>query len=134
MDDFKLSGPTGNLPEGWRLIQEPSPKVPKGIELDPPTKVGRYLGCEHRVSEKWIDWQGENPTVLDPPPPKQPKNAAPDAAPSELASLSIPDGSAVWIRRDPRQPPSRPFFQNAGGLHGLRLQVASRWTKFPMTL
>ena len=114
VDDFKLSGPTGNLKEGWRLIQEPSPEVPKGIEIDPPTKVGRYLGCEHRVSEKWIDWQGENPTVLDPPPPKQPKNV-PDAAPSELAHLSIPDGSAVWIRRDPQATNFKTLLPESGG-------------------
>ena len=74
VDDFKLSGPEENLRQGWDLILSPSDTAPKGIDMDEPEPVGRYLGCEHRVSERWIDWQGTNPTVLDPPPPKESKN------------------------------------------------------------
>eukprot|EP00959_Pyramimonas_sp_CCMP1952_P318483 6664059-Pyramimonas_sp.AAC.1 len=47
-DDFKLAGPADKLAEGWRLLQTPSPNCPKGMKMDPPTGVGRYLGCEHR--------------------------------------------------------------------------------------
>ena len=68
VDDFKLAGPTKHLDKGWQLIQEPSANCPKGIEIDPPTAVGRYLGCEHHVTDQIIEWQGELPTVLDPPP------------------------------------------------------------------
>eukprot|EP00959_Pyramimonas_sp_CCMP1952_P233862 4886999-Pyramimonas_sp.AAC.1 len=70
VDDFKLSGPADKLAQGWKLLQEPSKNCPKGMEIDPPTAVGRYLGCEHRLSTQTIQWHGELPTVLDPPPPK----------------------------------------------------------------
>ena len=40
VDDFKLSGPSGTMPEGWRLIR-------KHIRTETPTPVGKYLGCEH---------------------------------------------------------------------------------------
>eukprot|EP00959_Pyramimonas_sp_CCMP1952_P232165 4851944-Pyramimonas_sp.AAC.1 len=43
VDDFKLSGPADKLAEGWKLLQEPSDNCPKGIEIDPPTGVGRYI-------------------------------------------------------------------------------------------
>eukprot|EP00959_Pyramimonas_sp_CCMP1952_P463631 9485274-Pyramimonas_sp.AAC.1 len=66
-DDFKLSGPADKLAEGWKLLQEPS-NCPKGIEIYPPTAVGRYLGCEHRLSTRTVEWRGELPTILDPPP------------------------------------------------------------------
>ena len=74
VDDFKLSGPAGKLAEGWQLLKEPSEGCPKGIEMDDPTDVGRYLGCEHHVYTKSVEWHGELPTVLDPPPPKPKKN------------------------------------------------------------
>ena len=74
VDGFKLSGPADQLEEGWRRLKEPSPGCPKGIETDPPTDVGRYLGCEQHVYTKTIEWQGELPTTLDPPPPKSKKD------------------------------------------------------------
>jgi hypothetical protein len=40
VDDFKLSGPTANLPAAWRLIR-------KNIEMGDPAPQGRYLGCNH---------------------------------------------------------------------------------------
>ena len=100
VDDFKLAGPTENLDEGWRLIQGSSKLVDKGIEMDPPTKVGRYLGCEHKVYDKEIDWHGENPTVMDPPPPKAKKDAEADAVPAEALSYTVPQGCKAWVRRD----------------------------------
>ena len=118
VDDFKLSGPAENIAAAWNLIRSPSEIAPKGIDMDPPTPVGRYLGCEHHATEKWITWQGEDPTVLDPPPPKQPKEKKADSAPAgfhdpvEAAvagrlpmycdrSYSVPDGQDVWVRYDP---------------------------------
>jgi len=38
VDAFKLSGPVANVDKGWKLIQ-------KGIGLEPPTPMERYLGC-----------------------------------------------------------------------------------------
>eukprot|EP00959_Pyramimonas_sp_CCMP1952_P067050 1399927-Pyramimonas_sp.AAC.1 len=67
---LKLAGPADKLAQGWMLLQSTSPNCPKGIEIDPPTAVGRYLGCEHRLSTQFVEWQGELPTTLDPPPPK----------------------------------------------------------------
>ena len=45
VDDFKMSGPVENMAKGWSLISSK-------IDMDPPTPVGRYLGCEHLVTEK----------------------------------------------------------------------------------
>ena len=40
MDDFKMSGPSKNIDEGWKLIASQ-------IDMDTPEDAGRYLGCEH---------------------------------------------------------------------------------------
>ena len=76
--------------------------MPKGIEIDPPTEAGRYLGCEHRVSEQWIGWQGQDPTVLDPPPPKKKGEDEDTAVPAEAKPFGVPDDLSVWVRRDPQ--------------------------------
>ena len=39
VDDFKLVVKQENLKEGWRLI------TGSGLDLDPPTPLGDYLGC-----------------------------------------------------------------------------------------
>eukprot|EP00959_Pyramimonas_sp_CCMP1952_P357687 7489227-Pyramimonas_sp.AAC.1 len=61
--------------------------------MGPPTEVARYLGREHihRVADRWIDRQGEYPTVLGlPPPPPKPKR--------RNAGSSTPD---MWIVATP---------------------------------
>ena len=40
VDDFKMAGPKENLAKGWELIGS-------RIDMDTPTPIGRYLGCEH---------------------------------------------------------------------------------------
>ena len=40
VDDFKLAGPKNSIAEGWALIG-------KGLHMEPPTKVGSFLGCNH---------------------------------------------------------------------------------------
>ena len=40
VDDFKMSGPSKNIDEGWKLISSQ-------IDMDTPEDPGRYLGCEH---------------------------------------------------------------------------------------
>ncbi|MDA8584204.1 hypothetical protein N9L68_08205, partial [bacterium] len=40
VDDFKLSGGTKNLTEGWRFLR-------KGLTLDYPTPLEKFLGCDH---------------------------------------------------------------------------------------
>ena len=82
VDDFKLSGPREHLQKGWDLLQEPSVLVPGGIDIEPPEEVGRFLSCQHVITEREITWQGENPTDLDPPEPKA-KKTMPWAAPAE---------------------------------------------------
>eukprot|EP00959_Pyramimonas_sp_CCMP1952_P457463 9474974-Pyramimonas_sp.AAC.1 len=59
------------------MILSPSETAPEGIDMDPPTAAGRYLGCEHRVSEKRVDWQGAAPAMLDPPPPTEKRTKDP---------------------------------------------------------
>ena len=40
VDDFKMAGPKENMARGWELIGSK-------IDMDTPTPVGRYLGCDH---------------------------------------------------------------------------------------
>ena len=40
VDDFKMSGPSDSMKKGWELISSK-------IDMDAPTPMGRYLGCEH---------------------------------------------------------------------------------------
>ena len=40
VNDFKMSGPSKNIDEGWKLISSQ-------IDMDTPEDAGRYLGCEH---------------------------------------------------------------------------------------
>jgi len=47
VDDFKLSGPTGNLQEGWALIR-------RSIKTDEPHPMGLFLGCKHTVFERTL--------------------------------------------------------------------------------
>eukprot|EP00959_Pyramimonas_sp_CCMP1952_P394008 8255762-Pyramimonas_sp.AAC.1 len=87
--------------------------------MDPPTPVGRYLGCEHRVSEKWVAWQGVAPIMLDSPPPKEQKTkglADSEYQPAAVAhgatqrdsatpiycgrSFRAPKGHSAWVRYD----------------------------------
>ena len=46
VDDFKLAGPKGNLAEGWRLLRTKSLVTgEKGLDIEEPAPIGRYLGC-----------------------------------------------------------------------------------------
>ena len=47
VDDFKLSGPSKNLKEGWELIR-------RSIRTDEPHSPGLFLGCKHNVFEKTL--------------------------------------------------------------------------------
>ncbi len=68
VDDFKLSGPAQNLAEGWRQIS-------KGIIIEPPAPAGRYLGCDHLITNKSVPngfdprlrWMVPYPPKKDPP-------------------------------------------------------------------
>ena len=40
VDDFKMSGPKESIAKGWELIASK-------IDMDVPTDIGRYLGCDH---------------------------------------------------------------------------------------
>ena len=42
VDDFKMSGPAGNLAAGWELIR-------KHVRTEAPQPIGKYLGCDHRA-------------------------------------------------------------------------------------
>ena len=42
VDDFKLSGPSENLEQGWKLLQE-------DITIEAPQPIGRFLGCIHEM-------------------------------------------------------------------------------------
>ena len=44
VDDFKLAGPSKNLERGWTLVR-------KGLQMENPTPIGVFLGCNHRVSD-----------------------------------------------------------------------------------
>ena len=42
VDDFKLAGPIAHLAKGWELIT-------RYIQMEPPTPVGQFLGCDQKV-------------------------------------------------------------------------------------
>ena len=44
VDEFKLAGPKDNLGPGWSLIR-------KGLQMEDPTPLGTFLGCEHKREE-----------------------------------------------------------------------------------
>ena len=48
VDDFKQSGPTANLAEGWRLIGSV-------IKMEEPRPLKRYLGCEHEFRSAVVE-------------------------------------------------------------------------------
>jgi len=48
VDDFKMAGPTKNLQKGWELVR-------KEIRIEPPTPLGKYLGCNHVVTDRVFD-------------------------------------------------------------------------------
>jgi hypothetical protein len=54
VDDFKISGPEDNVNKAWKLIRAENARTGRpGIVLDDPTPVGKFLGCDHVVSEDW---------------------------------------------------------------------------------
>ena len=58
VDDFKMSGPTENLAEGWALIE-------KGIDIDPAEPTGFYLGCNHHTYKRTHPVSGKEVTVVE---------------------------------------------------------------------
>ena len=46
-----MSGPEESLAEGWEKLRTDT-STTKGIEMDNPMPVGRYLGCEHVVEKR----------------------------------------------------------------------------------
>ena len=57
VDDFKLSGPEGNLAKGWDLIQS-------GIATDAPHPMDLFLGCKHETSVQKSPWTGKQVRVM----------------------------------------------------------------------
>jgi len=47
VDDFKLSGPSENMKEGWEMIR-------RSIKTDEPHAPGLFLGCRHNTFEKTL--------------------------------------------------------------------------------
>ena len=45
VDDLKAAGPQKELDAMWKELS-------MHIQIEPPTKLGRYLGCEHTVTEE----------------------------------------------------------------------------------
>ena len=44
VDDLKIARPRANIDAAWTLIRTE-------IKMNPPEMVGRYLGCDHHISE-----------------------------------------------------------------------------------
>ena len=69
VDDLKAVGPKHGVDAMWKELS-------KLIDIEPPTKLGRYLGCEHEITEEVIDaakvpWanlpgmRGEGPALVN---------------------------------------------------------------------
>ena len=48
VDDFKLARPSVHMKAAWRELSDL-------IEMDSPSKLGKYLGCEHEMSSKMVN-------------------------------------------------------------------------------
>ena len=49
VDDFKMAGPKAAVDEAWRLLRTKT-STTEALILDEPTKLTRFLGCEHQGS------------------------------------------------------------------------------------
>ena len=58
VDDFKLAGPSENLAAGWNLIRQ-------GLDMDPPDKLGLFLGCKHEESSRVLPDTGVTVRVME---------------------------------------------------------------------
>ena len=54
VDDFKLAGPKHNIAAGWAAIR-------KNVQMGEPTPLGKFLGCDHKVTTRRIP-AGGNPS------------------------------------------------------------------------
>ncbi|HIE82874.1 MAG TPA: hypothetical protein EYQ00_03075, partial [Dehalococcoidia bacterium] len=65
VDDFKLAGTQKSVTEAWRLIQTDNWIAgTKGLNIDGPEPVGRYLGCDHKMVTMEKSWHGNTMTEL----------------------------------------------------------------------
>ena len=44
VDDFKLAGVEKDIEPAWKVISD-------AVSVEPPTEMGRYLGCNHIIGE-----------------------------------------------------------------------------------
>jgi hypothetical protein len=92
VDDFKMAGPTANLQKGWELVR-------KRIRIEPPTPLGKYLGCSHVVSDRVFDPSLPEHLMFQWPIPIPVKNTnkdAPDVTTrGDSVAASAPPGSKV---------------------------------------
>ena len=58
VDDFKLSGPTGNIAIGWELIL-------RGISAEEPHPLDHYLGCKHEQPTRVLPDTGATVRVME---------------------------------------------------------------------
>ncbi len=97
VDDFKMSGPTGNLTKAWELVRGKG-KETAGIDMDDPTGVDRYLGCRHKLRTEYITWQGLDPTTMKGiETPADPGSAAREAQALEAAPSPKGDGGSAPV-------------------------------------
>ena len=59
VDDFKMSGKRNDVKEAWKLISTKSTLIDKGIALEEPGPVDRYLGCHHVTGVGWVNELGD---------------------------------------------------------------------------
>ena len=58
VDDFKLAGPEKHMAECWHAIRS-------GIKTDDPSPVGKYLGCDHKVSTQMDPSTGHEYRIME---------------------------------------------------------------------
>jgi hypothetical protein len=58
VDDFKLAGPAKYMSECWSAIRS-------GIKTDDPSPVGKYLGCDHKVSTQKHPSDGHEYRIME---------------------------------------------------------------------
>ena len=58
VDDFKMSGPCGNMSKGWKLIRT-------SFKTDEPSPPGKCLGCNHIIKEVPINGKKVRQMIYD---------------------------------------------------------------------
>ena len=94
VEDFKLAGPTSNLPTGWEITRQK-------VRMESPTPLGKYLGCGHTVITTVLDLTDKHSCYRWPPdmstPIASPRGGSSEAEDDEGTLLAKAAGNPAHV-------------------------------------